>query len=73
MTFSVVPAQPSDVEDIVTILLDAFEDDPIIGLMWNTVDPKELHAYHVRRYAKMFETADRDGTHFWKAVDDRSG
>lgn len=73
MTYSVVAAQPSDAYDIATICLDSFKNDPILSRLWADIDLEANHAWHVRRFTRNFEDAERDGTRFMKEVDDGDG
>ena len=67
------PAQPSDVDDIVTVYLAAFKDDPILGYVWCDVLPEANHAYMVRYFRQYFGDAERDGAWFRRVVDNESG
>ena len=73
MTYSILPAQPSDVSDIALISHDAFKDDPIVGQLTPNVPREADHAWQVRSLTGTIANAERDGVRFMKAIDDESG
>ena len=73
MTYSVVPAEPSDAQALAQICLDSFADDPIVGRIWLGVAPEASHTWYVQRMEKNFKNANRDGTRIMKVVDDANG
>ena len=73
MTFSILPAQSSDLSDIATICLDAFQNDPIVGRIWVNCPREANHAWQVRSFTQTYENFERDGVRFMKAVDDQTG
>lgn len=72
MSYKLVPAQPSDVGDMITIFLAAFEDDPLLGRMWTNVSYEKNYAYWAKVFEKTFEVSKRDAK-VWNKVVDENG
>ncbi len=72
MTYSVVDAQRSDADELSSIFLDAFKEDPMLGQIWPNVAPDVLHAYHTRQFVESFENMEPRGIVFKKVVDQES-
>lgn len=72
MTYSVVDAQRSDADELSSIFLDAFKEDPMLGQIWPNVAPDILHAYHARQFVESFENMEPRGIVFKKVVDQES-
>lgn len=73
MPFQVLPAQPSDIPEIVVIHNAAFDEDPIIGRLMCDVDPGLKDEYYRQYYEKTFTNAHLTGSVMHKAIDTESG
>jgi hypothetical protein len=72
MSYAVVEAHRSDIPDLITIFLDSFKDDPILGHIWPNVAPDVSHAYHSRRFTESFENLEHDGSVYRKVIEQES-
>ncbi|KAL8976984.1 MAG: hypothetical protein Q9205_007125, partial [Flavoplaca limonia] len=58
MAFQLLPAEVSDIPDIVTVHQASWVNDPIIGQLMPEVDPKVKYDYDLGYYKTKFETKD---------------
>ncbi|KAL8668500.1 MAG: hypothetical protein Q9168_006875, partial [Polycauliona sp. 1 TL-2023] len=73
MSFQVLPAEPADIPDIVTVHQASWVNDPIIGQLMPDVEPKAKYEYDVDYYTKGFETRALTGSVMHKVVERETG
>ncbi|KAI4218912.1 MAG: hypothetical protein L6R36_008677 [Xanthoria steineri] len=73
MPFRVLPAEPSDIPDIVTVHQASWVDDPIIGRLMPDVEPKVKYDHDVNYYKDKFEHKALTGTVMHKVVETETG
>ena len=69
MPYTIQPASPADLPDIVAIYHDAFVDDLFIGQLMPNVPLEIKKAYNVHTYSRQFEMNELNGVIFRKVVD----
>ena len=69
MPYSIVPATPDDLPDIIAIYHAAFADDPFIGQLMPNVPPEVKQAHDMHWYGREFEMSELNGLRFRKVVD----
>ena len=73
MTFQLLPAQESDVPDLVTIFHLAFADDPITGKLRRHVPMTIRRAEDTAKFSEFFGEKNICGAHVFKAVETETG
>ncbi|KAL8752177.1 MAG: hypothetical protein Q9184_005816 [Pyrenodesmia sp. 2 TL-2023] len=73
MSFQVLPAEPSDIPDIVAVHQASWENDPIVGRLMPDVDPKAKYDYDVDFYKRKFDTKALTGSVMHKVVETETG
>ena len=73
MAFKVLPAEVSDIPDIVAVHQASWVNDPIIGRLMPDVDPKVKYDYDLAYYKNKFETKDLTGAVMHKVVETETG
>ncbi|KAL8789430.1 MAG: hypothetical protein Q9213_001187 [Squamulea squamosa] len=73
MPFQVLPAEASDIPDIVAVHQAAWVDDPIVGRLMPDVDPKAKYDYDLDFYQKRFDSKTLTGSVMHKVVDTDTG
>ncbi|KAL8645315.1 MAG: hypothetical protein Q9226_007359 [Calogaya cf. arnoldii] len=73
MSFQVLPAEPSDIPDIVAVHQASWVNDPIIGRLMPDVEPKAKYDYEVNYYKNKFETRVLTGSVMHKVVETETG
>ncbi|KAL8926238.1 MAG: hypothetical protein Q9172_001880 [Xanthocarpia lactea] len=73
MPFKVLPAEATDIPDIVAIHQVTWDNDPIVSRLFPNVDPKTQYDYDVDFYKKKFDTKDLTGSVMHKVVETESG
>ena len=73
MPFKVLPAEATDIPDIVAIHQVTWDNDPIVGKLFPNVDPKAQYDYDLDFYKKKFETKELTGSVTHKVVETESG
>ena len=69
MPYTISPATPADLPDIITIYHAAFANDPFIGQIMPNVPPGVKQAYDMHCYGREFEMSQLNGLRFRKVVD----
>ncbi|MCJ1462476.1 hypothetical protein MMC07_001078 [Pseudocyphellaria aurata] len=69
MAFELLPAEESDVADMVTIYLDSFANDPIWCRALDNATTKNRHAFYSNVFDKFFSTDRVLGAQVFKVVD----
>ena len=70
MAFKLAPVGLSDIPDIVSVALAAFQNDPIFSLMKQLCSPPDVTEYNIRSFTKAYDTP---GVYFFKIVDVENG
>ncbi|KAL9629199.1 MAG: hypothetical protein Q9204_005410 [Flavoplaca sp. TL-2023a] len=73
MAFKVLPAEVSDIPDIVAVHQASWVNDPIIGRLMPDVDPKVKYDYDLGYYKNKFETKALSGSVMHKVVETETG
>ncbi|KAL8920506.1 MAG: hypothetical protein Q9208_006256 [Pyrenodesmia sp. 3 TL-2023] len=73
MSFQVLPAEVSDIPDIVAVHQASWENDPIVGRLMPDVDPIAKYDYDVDFYKRKFETKALTGSVMHKVVETETG
>lgn len=68
MTYTVQPATPADLPDIVEIHDAAFATDPFIGQLMPNVPPEVKRAHDIHYYRRELDMSELNGTRFRKVV-----
>lgn len=71
--FKLLPAEPSDVPEMVSIFLEAFADDEVVGHIERHVESGESHRKNEEWYSDQMAHAHLTGDRFFKVVDVSSG
>ena len=69
MQYTILPATPADLPDIVAVYHAAFANDPFIGQLMPNVPPQAKNAHDMHWYAREFEMSELNGLRFRKLVD----
>ena len=69
MAYTVLPATPADLPDIIAIHHAAFADDPFIGLLMPNVLPEVKQSHDMHYFGRQFDMSRLNGLRFRKAVD----
>ena len=69
MAYTILPATPADLPDIVAIHHAAFADDPFIGQLMPDVSPELKRSHDMHFFTRQFEMSGFNGLRFRKAVD----
>ena len=69
MAFQLLPAEESDLQDMVTIFHDSFANDPIFGRTMCDVPANIRRLIDTDLFAKYFTTDKVHGAQVFKAVD----
>ena len=69
MPYSILPATPADLPDIVAIFHAAFADDPFIRQLMPKVPPHVRQAHDMHYFGREFEMSELKGLCFRKVVD----
>ena len=70
MSYTILPASPADLPDIVAVFGAAFAGDPFIGQVMPNVPPEVKHAYDMHYHGREFEMSEFNGLRFKKVVDE---
>ena len=73
MAFQLLPAEASDIPDIVAVHQASWVNDPIVGRLMPDVDPKVKYDYDVDYYKNKFETKALTGALMHKVVETETG
>ena len=69
MVYTILPATPADLPDIIAVQHAAFADDAFIGQLMPNVSPEARQSHHMHFFARQFEMSRLNGLRFRKAVD----
>ena len=69
MPYTILPATPADLPDIVAIYHAAFANDQFIGQLMPSVPPDVKQAFDTHWYGREFEMSELNGLRFRKVVD----
>ena len=69
MAYTILPATPADLPDIVDIHNAAFADDPFIGQLMPDVEPELKRSHDMHFFKRQFEMSWCNGLRFRKVVD----
>lgn len=72
MTFQLLPAEESDVADMVTIFIDSFANDPIWGRTMVNVTTENRRAFYSDLFDKFFSTDRVYGAQVLKVVENET-
>ncbi|KAL8681927.1 MAG: hypothetical protein Q9186_002013 [Xanthomendoza sp. 1 TL-2023] len=73
MPFQLLPAEVSDIPDMVAVHQSSWGNDPIIGRLMPDVEPKAKWDYDVDYYRKKFDSKNLTGTVMHKIVETETG
>lgn len=69
MAYTILPATPTDLPDIVAVHHAAFADDAFIGQLMPDVSLEDKQSHDMHFFARQFEMSRLNGLRFRKAVD----
>ena len=69
MQYTVLPATPADLPDIIAVFHAAFANDPFVGQLMPNVPPHIRTAHDMHWYSREFEMSELNGLRFRKLVD----
>ena len=69
MAYTILPATPADLPDIVAVQHAAFADDAFIGQLMPNVSPEARQSHDMHFFVRQFEMSKLNGMRFRKAVD----
>ena len=69
MAYTILPATPADLPDIVSVHDAAFADDPFIGQLMPNVSPEVKQSHDMYFFTRQFEMSRLNGQRLTKAVD----
>ena len=70
MQYTILPATPADLPDIIAVFHAAFANDPFIGQLMPDVPPQIKRAYDMHWYSREFDMSELNGLRFRKVVDE---
>lgn len=70
MVYTLLPATPADLSDIIAIYHAAFATDPFIGQLMPNVPPEVRQNHDMHWYGREFELSELNGLRFRKVVDE---
>lgn len=70
MPYTVLPATPADLPDIIAVYHAAFANDPFIGQLMPNVPLEVKTAHDLHWYGREFEMSELNGLRFRKVVDE---
>lgn len=70
MQYTLLPATPADLPDIIAIYHAAFSTYPFIGQLMPNVPPEVRQAHDMHWYGREFELSELNGLRFRKVVDE---
>lgn len=73
MAFQLLPAEPSDIPEIVPLQIAAFKEDPIIGKLMPSVTHQDHYDYYANFLRKHWAEKQLRGAVFHKIVDTETG